>query len=95
MTESEFWIYFEHSCEKGGVSGYCEDLPKEEIVQIGRLLLEKEVSNKAKSIIMMTLAHQQNSKEAVSFLRQYNYAPDKGLEVFAELALDECEWWNE
>jgi hypothetical protein len=71
-----------------------QDIPEEIIEAIGRLLLETETTLRAKQAILMTLAHQE-SKTALSILKQYNRDPDDDLRIFGELALDECKMWNE
>ena len=43
---------------------------------------------------MMLLAHQP-SETALVFLAKYCLVVDKGLEFFAEMALEECAMWNE
>jgi hypothetical protein len=65
-----------------------------DIIWMGQLLLLRDTSYKAKETIMMILAHQPNEL-ALTFLAKYCLAPDKGLEYFAEMALEECAWWNE
>jgi len=42
---------------------------------------------------MIILAHH-GSDAALDTLRVYNVKPDKGLEIFARMALDECEGWH-
>ena len=42
----------------------------------------------------MILAHHV-SREALNILKAYNKCPDVELAIFAELALQECEMWNE
>ena len=71
-----------------------DKISKEEIFEISQLLFAKEVGVKTKEAVMMILAHQ-NSKEALIALKKYSMLPDRGLEIFAELALSECEMWNE
>lgn len=66
----------------------------EYIIKMGNLLFKKEVKHKTKEAIMMILAHQ-SSEIALTILAKYNLAPDKGLEYFAKIALDECAMWNE
>lgn len=73
--------------------GDLEDLPKNKLTEMSKLLFKKGVSLKAKEMIIMTLAHE-DTKEALNTLRAYNKKPDKKLKYFAELALDECKWWN-
>ena len=42
---------------------------------------------------MMILSHH-GSNAALNALRIYNMRPNKGLEVFSEMALDECKNWH-
>lgn len=65
-----------------------------DIVKIGNLLFKKEVSHETKGAIIMLLAHHP-SEIALTFLTKYNLNPDKELEFFAEMALEECAMWNE
>ncbi len=96
MTEQELWAYFEGLRKEQGYPGICGRLPKEKVVQMGELLLAKGVSQWVKTTIMMTLAHQQRSKEALGYLKAYNRMQDnKGMKIFTQLAIEECEWWNE
>jgi len=71
-----------------------DKLCAQDIINIGTLLLKKETSRKAKETIMMILAHQP-SEIALTFLAKYNLSADKDLEIFAEMALEECAMWNE
>lgn len=71
-----------------------DKISKDKIIGMGNLLLDKRVKPSTKEAILMILAHHP-SKEALNALKTYNKRPDKGLEIFAELALEECEWWNE
>ena len=64
------------------------------IKEIGGLLLGGRASLSTKEAIMMFLAHHP-SKEALDILKAYNAYPDRELKVFAEMAQDECEMWNE
>ncbi|MCM8780208.1 MAG: hypothetical protein NC914_03570 [Candidatus Omnitrophica bacterium] len=64
-----------------------------DIIKMGNLLFKKEVKHKTKEAIIMLLAHQA-SEVALTILAKYSLAPDKGLEYFAEIALDECAMWN-
>jgi len=68
--------------------------PKEIIAGMANLLFQDEVTNKAKEAILIILAHQ-SSKPALNVLKEYCLKPDKGLECFADMALSECEMWNE
>lgn len=52
-----------------------------------------EIKRKTKEAIMVILANQER-KEALDILQRYNKMPDSGLEVFAEMALDECVGWS-
>ncbi len=71
-----------------------DKIPKAKITEMGKLLLEKETTFKAKEAIMIILAHH-GSNEALTALKAYKRNPDRELRIFAELALDECEMWNE
>jgi len=73
--------------------GY-ESIPGGTIIEFGELLRDKSVSMKTKEAILMILAHHV-SREALNILKAYNKCPDVGLAIFTELALQECEWWNE
>lgn len=70
-----------------------DKIPVEIVAGMGRLLLEKGIQCKTREAIMMILAHH-GSDEALYALRMYNIRPNKGLEVFAGMALDECEGWH-
>ena len=70
-----------------------DKMPKEIIIKMGNLLFYREIKQKTKEAIMVILAHQKR-KEALDILQRYNKMPDSGLEVFAEMALDECAGWN-
>jgi len=65
-----------------------------DIIKMGNLLFKKEVRHETKEAIIMLLAHQ-SSEIALTILAKYNLAPDKELEFFAKIALDECAMWNE
>ena len=69
-------------------------IPKDKIIGIKKLLLDKRTKLSTKEAILMILAHHP-SKEALSALKTYKENPDSGLGIFAELALQECEFWNE
>lgn len=68
-------------------------IPVEAIASMGRLLLEKGIQRKTREAIMIILAHH-GSEEALRALGMYNMRPDRGLEVFAVMALDECLSWH-
>ncbi|MBU4312517.1 MAG: hypothetical protein KJ706_07345 [Candidatus Omnitrophica bacterium] len=72
----------------------CNKIPVGTVVNMGGLLLAKGIQRKTMEAIMMILAHN-GSDEALDALRKYNMRPAKGLEVFAEMALDECKSWND
>lgn len=65
-----------------------------DIIEMGSLLFKKEVKRETKEAIIILLAHQ-SSEIALTILTRYNLSPDKGLEFFAKMALDECVMWNE
>ena len=71
-----------------------ENLPEECIISIGQLLFQGGVSRKAKEAVIMLLAHQV-SDTALTMLTRYNLMPDKELDIFAKIALEECLMWNE
>lgn len=71
-----------------------QDLTPYDIVGIGKLLFERGVKIKTKEAILVLLAHQP-SRIALNLIRKYTMKPDKTLKIYAELALDECEMWNE
>ena len=66
----------------------------EDIIKMGNLLFKKEVKEETKEAIIMLLAHH-SSEVALILLSKYNLIPDKGLEFFAQMALEECAMWNE
>ena len=66
----------------------------EDVIEMGNLLFKKEVKCKTKEAIIILLAHQ-SSEIALTILAKYNLSPDKDLEYFARIALDECAMWNE
>jgi len=71
-----------------------QDLSKREIVNMGRLLFNENTSISTKEALLILLA-QQPSREALTILRSYYWQPDQELRVFAQMALDECEMWNQ
>ena len=93
MTEQELWAYFEGLRKEPGYPGICDRLPKEKVVQMGELLLQEVISPRAQTTIMMTLAHQQCSKEALKYLKAYNQMQnDEGMRIFTQFAVEECGW---
>jgi hypothetical protein len=73
--------------------GY-ESISGATIIEFGELLRNESVATKTKEAILMILAHHV-SREALIILKAYNKCPNEELAIFAELALQECEWWNE
>jgi len=71
-----------------------DKIPIDKIVEIGKLLKRKDVTLPTKEAALMLLAHHP-SKEALGALELYNKQPDEELKYFAQMALDECEMWNE
>jgi len=95
MTKQELWAYFEGLRKEPGYPEICDRLPKEKVVQMGELLLAKRIGLGAKTIIMMKLVHQQQSKEALRYLKAYNQMQDdEGMKFFTQLAVDECKMWS-
>ncbi|MEA3369000.1 MAG: hypothetical protein U9Q24_01385 [Candidatus Ratteibacteria bacterium] len=81
----------------GGHSLLPKDYDKiaiDKIIEIGKLLLNKNAGIPTKEAVLMLLAHHP-SKEALSALKTYNENPKEELRIFAQLALEECEMWNE
>jgi hypothetical protein len=96
MTEQELWTYFEDLRKEPGYPGICDRLPKEKVIQMGKLMLSQMSSPNTKDVIMMTLAHQQRSKEALRYLKAYNHMQNDSLmKIYTQFAVEECEWWNE
>jgi len=71
-----------------------QTLPVGMVVEMGQLLLNRNVSLQTKEALLMILAHHP-SGEALNALTLYNGNPDEQLRYFAKLAFDECEMWNE
>ena len=71
-----------------------DKLPVNMVQDMGRLILERGVSLRAKEAILVILAHHP-TKQALDALKNYNENPDKALKYIARFALQECEWWNE
>ena len=63
------------------------------LVEMSQLLFVKNVNLMTKEAILIILAHQK-SKEILEILKAYNKEVDKGLEMFSDFALSECETWN-
>lgn len=64
------------------------------IEEMGGLLLGGRASLYTKEAILIILAHHP-SKEALDILKAYNAYPNRDLRIFSQMALDECEMWNE
>ncbi|MFA6636735.1 MAG: hypothetical protein WCV56_06510 [Candidatus Omnitrophota bacterium] len=71
-----------------------QDFPQKIVEQLGNLLFLENVRSATKEAILILLAHQP-SKYALEILEKYNLSPAKELEIFAEIALEECYMWNE
>lgn len=71
-----------------------DKLSEEDIISIGKLLFQVDAKYKTKEAIIILLAHQ-SSETALTILTKYSLMPDKELEIFAKIALDECLMWNE
>jgi hypothetical protein len=69
-------------------------LPTKVVIEMGRLLLSRNVRLQTKEALLVILAHHP-SREALNALSLYNVNPDEDLRYFARIALDECEMWNE
>jgi len=70
-----------------------DKIPGDQIIKMSELLFDRSVSQRTKEAVMIISAHI-SSKTALDILKKYSKMPDKGLEIFAELALDECEAGN-
>jgi len=99
-TQVSGWIGPSNNQIQGYLSGHAilpndyDKLQPEDVIKMGEVLLREDTSVKAKEAIMMILAHQP-SEIALTLLAKYCLAPDKGLEFFAEMALEECSMWND
>ncbi|MFC1621287.1 hypothetical protein ACFL2G_03175 [Candidatus Omnitrophota bacterium] len=71
----------------------CDRIPVEFIAAMGRLLSKEGLQCRTREAIMIILAHN-GSDTALSALAMYNMRPDKGLEVFSRMALEECKDWR-
>lgn len=72
--------------------GY-DKIPLDKIMGMGLLLISKAANRRTKEAIMILLAHHP-AEEALLALKAYNAKADRGLEIYAQMALDECEMWN-
>ena len=73
--------------------GY-DQIPVSTIAEMGELLLAKGLKPSTQEAIMMILAHH-GCDEALAALRKFYIRARGEIKFFAELALDECEMWNE
>ena len=96
MTEREFWQFLECSWKEKGkaaqVSGVV-DSPDPELKSHGQYigghaLLPNDYDKIAEEEIV-------KMGKLLFDRKKYSKAPDRGLEIFAQIALDECEMWNE
>ena len=93
MNEQEFWAYCDELRKNPDDYADGDRLPKEIVIQMGELLLQKGLSPKAQTTIMMTMAHQQRSKEALKYLKTYHQMQDdEGMRIFTQFAVEECQW---
>jgi len=69
-----------------------ENIPVKTLLDMSKLLFAKKVTYRAKTTVLMILAHR-GIKEVLAELRKYAKNPDPGLEAFAQLAAEECEFW--
>ena len=69
-----------------------ESITVKNLLDMSKLLFAKKVTYRAKTTILMILAHR-GIKEVLAELRKYASNPDPGLEAFAQLAAEECEFW--
>lgn len=67
-----------------------EDTPVEEIEEKGQKLLDPSTSISDKRSIIMLLAHL-GVYESYKVIKAYKENPDPGLEVWAEMAFNECK----
>jgi hypothetical protein len=71
-----------------------DKIPLSRVSEIGQLLFRKNVTSKTKEAVLILLAHIPD-KIALTILTKYSNNPDKELQIFSEMALEECEYWNE
>ena len=67
-------------------------IPADAVTAMGKLLFERKVKKETKEAVMMILAHR-TDHNALIFLREYARRPDRGLNIFSRMALEECEQW--
>lgn len=70
-----------------------DKIPISMVHDLGELILKCSTTLKAKEAILIILAHH-STKAALEALIMYNKNPDEPLKYIAQLALEECEWWN-
>ena len=71
-----------------------DKLPVDTIVRMGELLLANGIKPSTKEAIMVILAHH-GCDEALLALRKFIRRAHGELRIFGEIALQECEMWNE
>ena len=71
-----------------------EDTPVEEIAEKGEKLLDSSTSIEEKKSIIMLLAHL-GVYESYKYLKAYHKNPDPELQVWADMALDECRTFSQ
>ena len=64
------------------------------VIEMGKLLFMENIASKTQEAVLILLAHTPN-RTALSILSKYCENPDQNLEIFAEMALQECRIWNE
>lgn len=69
-----------------------QKLSKEELVNLGKELLDRTASLRRKESVLMILAHN-GCWEALGPLEDYVRNPDPELRMIAELAFEECRFW--
>jgi hypothetical protein len=69
-----------------------QNLTKEQLKALGKELLDKRTHLKRKEEILLILAHN-GCWEALGPLEKYVRHPDPELQIFAELAFEECRFW--
>lgn len=69
-----------------------QNLAREQLVSMGRELLDKNTRLRRKEELLMVLAHN-GCWEALEPLEHYVRDPDPELRIVAELAFEECRFW--
>lgn len=71
-----------------------DKISEENLIKMANLLFRNGIQNTTKEIILIIFTHQ-GTKFALSTLKKYCLNPDRGLEYFSKMALDECEMWSD